>query len=209
MKKIHEMTDQEILALDSEALENLVKVRYAEEGVKLMSLPTPIEKKEYKGDLKFYEVNGVYFKTFEDAEIFAAAMRPSYKLEYVRNNYSLKFAVPVGEFETKIDTVMLFSEDFANTISHEKKRYDEAVDAYKTAKQEYDTNYNEAQWIRDEIYGKYDETRAKYSRLNDLRARYQEYLSLAENNPEIAISFLTKAYGSLEVDELEYIKSNE
>lgn len=207
MKNINQMTDQEVLALTTDDLNNLITIRYAEEGVKLLEAPKPVEKKDYQGDSEFYEIHQIYFKTYEEAEILKAAMKSGFKQKYLGRNYSMYGFETVSEYDLNIDTKFLFSEEYARTIGKEKEAYEKMQEVYTKAKEEYDTNYNAAEWIREEVWNKFNEVQAKHRRLEDLKAKYVQYLSLAENNPEIALKFLVKAYGELNEEELTYIRS--
>ena len=79
MKKIGEMTEQEVLALSEQDVQNMIKFRMMEEGIKILDKPKKPELFEIEpADQKVYVIpilNGYAFTDFEEAQKVADALR--------------------------------------------------------------------------------------------------------------------------------------
>ncbi len=206
MKHIQDMSDEEILKLNQEDINNLIQLRYAEEGVKLMQPPVEPTKHVFEPDLKRYEVNDIYFLTFEDAAAFVAAMRKGEETSYewkVGSEY--KYLKELNSYRTDIKEVGVFSKEKYLQVKDQLTLDTQAQENYKQMKKEYEECLENSAWIREEVNGRVQEVWDRHNRLEDLRRQFTTYLKLAEGNTDIAINFLTKAYGELSADDLAYI----
>lgn len=205
MKTINEMSEQEILSLTDDQLQTLIKIRMAEEGIKILNEPM---NPEY---LPIAEANEVAYKVkgfdfvFIDKEVAAQAsemilgLKQSMRDEAYGKHYNLKYLTTSGSYKSiegvgEIQPQKFYSrkltleiEDAYSANENLKKQYDEAL-------KEYSENYGNAAYIREEIYGRYREVADKQYRMESMKSKYHEYLSLAENDSSIAMKFLKKAY---------------
>jgi len=217
MKYITEMTEEEILKLDQVDLDRMIRYKMAEEGIKILPRPEEPTYREVPGpDLEVFYC-GLFDSTYRCGS--AEEVRELVKLfeqgtSYtVTNNYSLdlNWAKPgVSEKYSDprmVQSKMVYSEglyDSCKEVLTENKglksAYDEEMSAYKAA-------LDEASWIREEITDVYREARSNENMRQTMYGRYKEYLSLAEDNREVAVNFLKKAYHEECSDEmLTYIK---
>lgn len=206
MKTINEMSEKEILSLTGEQLETLVKIRMAQEGIKILSEPV---KPEYlpiaEPDVLAYDVEGYNLiftdiETAQKASQFILELKDKLKKEVYGRHYQLKTLTSgddrsyhlrdVGKIQPKkfySKKLLAEMEDSFSANERTKKQYD-------TLLAEYTDNYNSAASIREEIYDRYNEVVDKYSNMERMKSKYSEYLTLAENDSTIAMNFLKKAY---------------
>lgn len=213
MKAITEMSEQEILSLTDEQLETLVKIRMAQEGIKILSRPNEPEYLPVpQPEITAYKVNGFddYFLNSEDAQKaseFILSMKAAVRDLSYGQHYELKFLIERNESLGNIQPAKFYSKESAKQVEDSfttnqkmKKEYDSELSDYKS-------NYDSAQYIRDEIYGKHEEVHAKHRNMERMKSKFLEYLPLAENDSSIAMNFLKKAYAIDEETE-QFIHSN-
>lgn len=223
MKKITEMTEQEILALTEEDVQKIIKLRMMEEGIKIMDKPEVPELFEIEpADLKTFTIpffEGYAFTDMEEANAVAEALRNAKtlrKVEYDWNklgsdykhlvkkdkyNYSIK-----PDFE--VNCSFVYSSELYEKISNFAVQNKVMKEQAAKDQKEYDEKIQEASGITTEIRERVSEVRSKYMRLNDLTRRFAiDYFPLSDNNEDMAIKFMTKAY-SLTEEEKEYVLSS-
>ena len=204
MKTIQEMTDSEILKLTGDELENLIKITYADNGIKLLSVPEkPALLELPKPTLKFFKVGGYYFKDSEVASQIASLMQDGYNDSY-ESSYKMKYPRKLSEGYFCIVPEMLYEESVCHEWSKKLLEQKQLEEIYEKQKKDYDSNYNAGSNIRQEIHDTYYAIVEKYRNLNQLRNEYKAYLELAGQDKDIAIKFLRKAYVINEF-ELQYI----
>lgn len=93
MKKINEMTEQEIFALSDEDVQKMIKLRMMEEGVKLMDKPKVPELFEIEpADIQYFSIpllDGFAFTDFEEATKVAEMLKSAKSLRKVDWDYKL------------------------------------------------------------------------------------------------------------------------
>lgn len=225
MKKINELTEQEILNLSSEEIDKMVKFRMAEEGIKFIDYP---EKPKYhevsKPTTKAYYCHllgpNLSFTDIKELYSVLEVINGCKSICSVYSNYDL----PEGHknyMKTKVENAS-WSNESPDTITpitvYTHKEYSEIKEKLKeNAKnktefqakvKEYDGAINDAQWVRDEVMDRVNKVVSKYDKLNTyIYCFNNEYLPLADNNEEIAMKFLDKAY-SLTKEQQEYVLTN-
>jgi hypothetical protein len=218
MTPITEMTEQEILALTTADLDRLVQLRMAEEGIKLLQAPTePTYADVPAPDVTVYDV-GCLDSVVDDretaltiAEVIGQGKTHLRSLSYGRD-YKTQYlgsgaesaAYQAGEFKAKKVYSWSLWQSVSKTIEDNAK----LKETYEKGLKEYRDATNEAAWVREEIYGRFDDVCAKYAKLERLRDTFAEYLKLADGDQETALKFMDKAY-SLTEDEKEYVLSGE
>lgn len=220
MKKINEMTEQEILALSENDIQNMIKFRMMEEGIKVIDKPKKPELFEIEpADQKVYVIpvlDGYAFTDFAEAQKVADALREAKsfrKVDYDWNKLGSNF-----KYLEKKDRYTYNNEgDFSiSEISvYSSKLYANIVDfaAQNKAMQkqvekdmaEYDNAYAAASDITLEIRSRISEVREKHERLERLMHSFaNDYYPLSGNNEEMAMKFMSKAF-TLTDDEEKYI----
>ena len=220
MKKINEMTEQEILALSENDIQNMIKFRMMEEGIKVIDKPKKPELFEIEpADQKVYVIpvlDGYAFTDFAEAQKVADALREAKsfrKVDYDWNKLGSNF-----KYLEKKDRYTYNNEgDFSiSEISvYSSKLYANIVDfaAQNKAMQkqiekdmaEYDNAYAAASDITLEIRSRISEVREKHERLERLMHSFaNDYYPLSGNNEEMAMKFMSKAF-TLTGDEEKYI----
>lgn len=220
MKKINEMTEQEILALSEQDVQNMIKFRMMEEGIKVIDKPKKPELFEIEpADQKVYVIpvlDGYAFTDFAEAQKVADALREAKsfrKVDYDWNKLGSNF-----KYLEKKDRYTYNNEgDFSiSEISvYSSKLYANIVDfaAQNKAMQkqvekdmaEYDNAYAAASDITLEIRNRISEVREKHERLERLMHSFaNDYYPLSGNNEQMAMKFMSKAF-TLTDDEEKYI----
>ena len=220
MKKINEMTEQEILALSETDIQNMIKFRMMEEGIKVIDKPKKPELFEIEpADQKVYVIpvlDEYAFTDFAEAQKVADALREAKsfrKVEYDWNKLGSNF-----KYLEKKDRYTYNNEgDFSiSEISvYSSKLYANIVDfaAQNKAMQkqvekdmaEYDNAYAAASDITLEIRNRISEVREKHERLERLMHSFaNDYYPLSGNNEQMAMKFMSKAF-TLTDDEEKYI----
>ena len=223
MKKINEMTEQEILALSEQDIQNMIKFRMMEEGIKVIDKPKKPELFEIEpADQKVYVIpvlDGYAFTDFAEAQKVADALREAKsfrKVDYDWNKLGSNF-----KYLEKKDRYTYNNEgDFSiSEISvYSSKLYANIVDfaAQNKAMQkqvekdmaEYDNAYAADSDITLEIRSRISEVREKHERLERLMHSFaNDYYPLSGNNEEMAMKFMSKAF-TLTYKEEKYILEN-
>ena len=225
MKKINELTEQEILKLSSEEIDKMIRFRMAEEGIKFMDYP---EKPQYhevpKPTTKAYYCHLLGTKlSFTDMEELNSVLEvfnncktlhtidSNYDLPEGHKNYMKSEVENAGWSSDAPDTIIPIVAYTYNEFSKIKEKLKENAKnktAFQDKVKEYDTVIKEAKWVKDEIIGRVNEVVSKYSKLDTYIYRFKtEYLPLADDNEEVAMAFLDKAY-SLDKEQKEYVLEN-
>ncbi len=223
MKKINEMTEQEILALSEQDVQNMIKFRMMEEGIKILDKPKTPELFEIEpADQKIYVIpilDGYAFIDFAEAQKVAEALQKAKSFRKVtcdwnklgsnfkylekEDRYTFNDAGDFGVSEIRVYSNELYANivDFAvrnkamiGQVEKDEKAYNEA--------------YAAASDITIEIRRRVTDVREKVARLELLTQKFtDDYYPLSDNNEKMAIKFMSKAY-SLSEDEEKYILEN-
>lgn len=223
MKKINEMTEQEILALSDQDVQNMIKFRMMEEGIKIIDKPKKPELFEIDpADQKIYVIpilDGYAFIDFAEAQKVAEALQKAKSFRKVtcdwnklgsnfkylekKDRYTFNDAGDFGVSEIRVYSNELYANivDFAvqnkamiGQVEKDEKAYNEA--------------YAAASDITIEIRKRVTDVREKVARLELLTQKFaDDYYPLSDNNEKMAIKFMSKAY-SLSEDEEKYILEN-
>lgn len=223
MKKINEMTEQEILALSEQDIQNMIKFRMMEEGIKIIDKPRRPELFEIEpADQKVYVIpilNGYAFTDFAEAQKVADALRKAKSFQSVDYDWN-KLGSNFKYLEKKENYTFNDTGDFSVNETHvySKKLYASIVGfaaQNKTMNEQvekdmksYDDAYAAASDITLEIRGRVTEIREKYERLERLTCSFaNDYYPLSDNNEETAMKFMSKAF-TLTGEEEKYILEN-
>lgn len=218
MPYIDVLSDAEILALTDEQVEKIIKLKMAEDGVKIIAPPEEPKYHEIpEGNEVIFQVDGVsaFFSDRTVASQVADLLRENRKCLKETNyshDYNRKFQKDWGldyygkPEEIKLNEVRVYSKDLLASIQEDIKANNEIEKNYNEAKKEYDNSNDAASEIKEEVWEKVYYVRRKQADKEAAYARFQEYLALAENDKEQAMIFYKKAY-SPSVETIEFIES--
>ena len=225
MKKIEELTEQEILNLTEDEISRMIKFRMAEEGVRFIARPEmpefpniqkPTTKAYYCAllgrKLSFTDMNELtsVLELLSSCKS-ACSIDENYELPDGFRNY-IKEKKENAEWSSAIPDaitpISVYTYQEFRGLKEELGAYSKAKKDFDAATKEYEAAKEKNKWIRDEIVDKVNEVKSKYSKLENYVYRFKtEYLPLAENNEEVAMNFLDKAY-YLTDEQKEYVLSN-
>lgn len=187
-----DLTDTQVLDLDDVDVEDIIAREIMEQGVKKVDEPVPLllQKPALKKE-KFYEADGVLFKTMSQAEKFAA-LQP-YRKDYHWNigsefYYSKKSNV-------RIEVVELYDETELLERAEDLQDWNRAYQDWQTHKNRYDSYLRSKSRINKEVWDRVTKVRADNRELQEIQDAYYEYIKLANGDKEIAQKFLFKTYG--------------
>lgn len=225
MKNINDLSEQEILELSYDDIQNMVKFKMAEEGIKLITYPAkPIYYEVQKPSTKVYYCpllgHKLSFTSLDELTKVLEVLAGCNTICSVDSNYEL----PDGSkyfIKPSIENANYSSDGGDSILSVTAFGRQEYVDikgmmtenikfkkAFDASVKEYETAVKESQWILDDITEKVDSVRNKYDTLNRYTYKFKnEYLPLADNKEDVAMKFLDKAYG-LSEEQKEYVLSN-
>lgn len=220
MKKINEMTEQEILALSEQDIQNMIKFRMMEEGIKVIDKPKKPELFEIEpADQKVYVIpilNGYAFTDFAEAQKVADALREAKSFRNVDCDWNklgsnFKYLEKKGRYtyddagDFGISEICVYSNELYSKIvdfAAQNKAMNEQVEKDMKA---YDDAYAASSDITLEIRSRVSEVRKKYERLERLTCSFaNDYYPLSDNNEEMAIKFMSKAF-TLTDEEEKYV----
>lgn len=218
MKKITELTEQEILNLSNENIEAMIKFEKAEQGIKMLNRPEepkyiPIPPKTC--DVYYSHVLGeLCFTDVSEIKIVLDVLRNAKTIgqkKYSSNgSYMTKTLKPQYSSDDwdKIMSERVFEEDIYNQIKKDIQSNQVLKNDFEKLVKEYDSQESQTTEIVDSIYDRVREVKSKY----DVLERYcllmrTEYIIIAENNEKMAMKFLDKAYNLTE-EQKEYVLEN-
>lgn len=225
MKNVKELTEQEILALTDGEITLRIKLKKAEEGVKLVPKPQdPSYFEIEEPDKTVYSCDmfgdDLCFENIEELTKLIQVVSGSDTKCSVTYDYN-KAGSEYTYISSKLKTRGYSSRDWSSTSSkrvYSIERYNALVDMiasnkkmkeqYEKELKEYEAIISEAKWIEDEINGRVREVRDKYWKLNEYCRKFRfDYLPIADGNKDVAMKFMDKAY-SLTSEQQEYILAN-
>lgn len=221
MKDWDKLTIEELAALTDKQIETYKKLLYAQNGIAF-----PVEPKEPNAinipkDKTVYRINlvgpDILFADFEEAvrvSNFLKNCKSVCHLKYT-NNWQNRYIVKGtprdynnNNQEFRIEAEEAYSEKKFLEVQENLNTINKLNEQYTKDKAEYDKTLKQAIDVTQDFLDKLDEARNIMARRNSLTFKYyNEYLPLAENNKDIAMSFLEKAY-SLSDEDKEFILSH-
>lgn len=223
MKKINELSEKEILDLKTEDVELMIKLKKAEEGIKL--LPKPKEPTYFNikaPDMVVYSCalfgDDLGFEDIEELNKVLNVIKNAvskYRLDYDWNKLSSDFKYARRDFKRPyngewhtIASSQVYSVELYNEIVDLAAQNKKLKEQYEKEIKEYESAINDAKWIEDEINGKVLEVKEKYWKLESYCRKFKyDYLPLSNENESVAMNFMDKAY-SLTDEQKEYVLAN-
>lgn len=205
MKQITELSEQEILALTEKELSKMVKLRMAENGIKMIDEPIePTYEMLPEKTEQWYSIKGCeYIMQEKDvAEALGLTLKKTAlkfgNYSYVGNDYTHKVAKRLDDYavnETGNVTLnMYYNQKDAEKAKGITAKNKELKTSYGTELDSWKENQENVDLIKLDIYGVYNEVNKKYWQMDDMKRKYEQYLDLADGNAKTAMKFLKNAY---------------
>ena len=208
IKKMEDYTNEELLALTDDQIKDTVNLECAHAGVRLLPDVVPVKPdgKKPDKDVAYFTIGSVDFVNQVDANEVAdlIATKPVITKKYSSGpGYSY---VHTGSETNRpaVDTQMIFSESYLNTVLLEKTAIEEAEKLYEELRDEYDSISDARGKIVTTLYDMIGEARCEKELHDTLRLEFKKYMGLALADEEIAVRFMVSA----RPDHEEWIKKN-
>lgn len=215
MKKIEEMSEQEILALTDEDITMMAKQALMEENVKLVNIPAkPTLQPIPKGDVLFYSIvmpSNFVFTDLNEAIAVADVLRKCQSIHDKSRDWSLNgryFKVtPVFDNQDYLNTYEVeadwgYSKELYSSISSIIESNERVSSKFNKDFEAYNDFKLCMNGKKEEIYETYFKVKNKYGNLKVKCDIFKNsYLPTAENDKEKAMKFMTLAYGLTEEDQ--------
>lgn len=215
MKKINELSEQEILDLTEEQIQNMIRFEAAEQGIKLLPYPTrPTYKVIPPPTKKVYSLSGLYSIAFSDISIpqqiqdIIKSATERFSVEYKDDYYSYRYIKKSSARVDEIKMEEVYEESQIGLVLKDLKENADLKKQYDSALTEYTENQSGIDAISKVIYDAIWAIREKYDTLTNYCRMYKnDYLPLANNDKKVAMAFLVKAYG-LTAEQQDYVSKN-
>lgn len=193
MKRIEELTHDELIVLTDADVNNFIDIEIAEDGIK----PCPVPKEPSLASIGivasdvFYKLGEILFRNKEDA--VKVASMDIYKPQYNWNiSYDFKWAEK--EIDLKIEEIALYRKEDILRSSGDIKARDSLKTQYSEDKKAYD-KYLEltAKW-RNHCWAIVSYAREKEYQIKNAVDAFNNYLKIADNDEKIALKFFEKAF---------------
>lgn len=201
MKRVSELSVIELGNLNESEFEKYVKNEKMQEGIPLVKpdFPKRVPAPSIKQDAIVYEVAGLFLSQKSDAEAISEFLS---EFDFVKvssqffngSYYSLTTGVIKNQSFSVTGRAAYDSEKF------DKWKEEVSLNCDTDASfQEKENTYYKAiepiQEIEEKLYGLYYESKQKVDFAKKVKSLfYEEYLPLSENNKDVAMKFLKKAY---------------
>lgn len=224
MKDFNKLTNEEVYNLTEADINLYKKLALAENGVKFPVRPERPNSEKIDPDLTIFTIDcltdrwhGLCFRKMEDARTFVDLLIKSapglyYKSSTYGQDCYLKEGLP-STFDGKqpslnICSEKIYSEEVYSRAKKGIEKFNAEKNAYDKAFAEYKEELAKANEVTAFIDDKVTFVNEDYNRKIRLtRLFVNDYLPVAENNEEMAMKFLKKAYEVSEDDE-KYILSH-
>jgi hypothetical protein len=201
MRRIHDLNDDEVLALTDTQVDRFVDIECAVAGVPLLpdypGLKPVLESPPT--DQVLYSVVGVsdYFEDKATADALAAALVGARRLDTtMKGGIRVASAVPsyraedLGAIRT-IEVVSMAAYDMHREAIESNAQ---TTRTWEAAKREYDAALSDRNQAAEDVYARVAEARDTLAMVQRLERALAEYTALAEGNGEMALRFLHNAY---------------
>lgn len=221
IKDWSKLSYEELNDLSDEQIEFYKKLIYAQNGIKFPEKPKEVDEINIPKDKTVYRINnvgdsyrGICFESLEEAKTIVDALKRCKTLghtEYKTDKY-FELGTPRDYYNKPTDfnitTEEVYSKEKYLEVQETLNTYNNLRKQYDKDKKAYEEIYSKAIEVTQTFIDKLNEAREIVNHRKDVSDKYYlDYLPLANNNEEIAMNFLKKAYTVSEEDEL-YIKNH-
>lgn len=200
MKTIHELSREEILAMDEEFIRIMIDRECAEAGVPLLpKIGDPPVKPEARANQEFFEVSAtLLFGRREDAEAVLREIKERRRYDTFYHKGSYAYNSPQGtkevdETDGSIIVKRYWSRDHYDAHKHDLDAYDDKKSVWDEEKKEYDEIAKKRTDCVDRVRSIVEDAHAQQRKVGLINQTFEEYLSLAQGDEGIAYGFLVKA----------------
>lgn len=221
MKNINELSELEIRNLTDEDVELMKRLALAEAGCRIIDRPKDVELFDIpEPDVAVYYIPyfDTGFKDRDEAEQFLSLVLRCKSIGFIDYDYQKTdsstryFKMQLGksksyfdENQLSVQTKYVYAYDTYCEIAETVRKNKKMTEQLKADQEQYDNHVSKMSEITQEITDRVVEVRMKYERLDDLATRFaKDYLPISENNHDIALNFLCRAY-TITDDEKQYI----
>lgn len=220
MKDWNKLTYEELASLSNEKIEIYKKLLYAQNGIQFPEKPKDINEVNIPKDAIVYKIehlNELLFGSLDEARAVVDAIKKCKTIHHIEyaGNYSNTYVTtgyPVDYYKNainlEINTQTYYSKEKMLECQETLDAYRKLRTKYEEDKKAYENINAKAIEVTQDFLDKLSEAREIISHRNSLtRKYYLDYLPLSDNNYEIAMNFLKKAYNVSEEDE-KYINNH-
>lgn len=205
MEDFFTLSDKEMVKLTEEQLKHYCDIELMKAGA--IKPIQPIVPKEEKIDIHYtdyYSVELDYtkilFEKIEDADAFVKMNpRKADKLYDFPEPHNWVAKTP---YNVSIERFRCVSQDDVQKYKHIFSKRKEEKKEYDRLLKEFNDASAASVEITQDVWSKYYDAVRKENKMKDIQRTWKEYLKLSENNEDIAMGFLKKAYKEDEIDDM-------
>lgn len=205
MKRVSELSRDELLALEDSQIDILVDLECAYEGLAFCDRPVPLDIPKIEPDTTLYLTNGIYFKSLEVAQkLCSFLMENADDLRHVSGGYGYSTAHHEEKqldqwgqeslskiSQTKVYSAKLLAEHQSSLDKCKKMEIE-----HKHKQEAWDKYFEKRRQLEKRVWDKYNEAREWKNDFDTLARALDRYMVLAGNDQNIAEKFFREAYPS-------------
>lgn len=193
MKRYTEYTNEELIELTQEEIQNLIELEIAFAGIMPVMEPQlpNLASIDLKKELTLYEVNGMLFKNAEEAQQVLKMDVWEENYDYGGAGYDYKYG---EKKDLNMSVVMYYEKEQIWKVRQALTENKRLNDSYNQEKSAYDKFIKETKNIRESVRAAVDNAWTWKNDLDHAKSVYEKYLRLADGNEAIAQSFFRNAF---------------
>lgn len=210
MKDWKELTTEELANLNEDEISKYDKLICAEQGIPFLEKPKEPVINYAKENLTVYTIkysDNMVFTNMEEAIKVMEAINKCSSVGTVKYNYGCKYYekgfknYDNTEAHVSVQSSIMFDEKTAKSNNNLREVNKDKLNQYERIKNIYDNSIQKRDSATEDFYTKLRLAKNTMAHRKKLASLYfYEYLPLAENNAEMAMNFLKKAYTVSEED---------
>lgn len=196
MKRYSNLNNEELTQLTDSDIQTLIDIEIAYAGIIPVFVPDPppAYKVPFKPTEIAYEIYGVLFTDFDDALAFSKMSIVSSNYDWNKAGSDYKWLEPKSTYDSGIKTREFYRKADIDSIIQELYNYKRVKEAYEEASKEYNTFVERISDLRNAVYDAIREAKIYLAEISAAKALYQKYITLADGDETIALSFIKDAY---------------
>lgn len=199
MKRLDEYTNEELVALDEDAISHLINVECANEGAPLMFVqaPAPPSKPDVEPDVMCYtvEVRDLHYATAEEAQTVANFLHNTRRLtteSIGKSSWGAPYQLVPHDSAPAVKTERHWSAAHYHANQRELEAYDEEKGKFDTEQREFRKLREARDTVCRNVTARIDEAREEQRLRERIRSQFDEYCGLTNGDRELALTFLLK-----------------
>lgn len=216
IKKLEEYTQEELIALTEDQITKVIRLEQAKAGVKILYKPEAIEAEpDIKRTVKVYTIPNpfgygeILFSDLASAEElveFINKNQESILKEYYRSsNYNYTWVKNEKIEEVSINVKYYYEESDVNRLQVELQKYSKEKEIFEKEMNDFRENEKLVDDIVKRVYSTINKAKEEKRFIDNLITIFAEYKEIANNNQQMAQSFMIKAYPELTIDQQELL----